>query len=139
MTGSKHFGLAVAAVAAALALTGARQPSALSQTQSGLWEISGVPGSRMPIRQCVADVASLAQFEHRGKACSPKIIKDGMSSTLIEYSCGAAGFGRSQVDVITPRSLRIDTQGISNQLPFGYVLQARRVGDCPIRTTFSRH
>jgi len=32
--------------------------------------------------------------------------------------------------LITPRSLRIDTQGISDNLPFHYQLYARRVSDC---------
>lgn len=114
-----------------LTLAAATQPSPIAQTQRGLWEISGAPGAKAPLRQCVANVAALAEFEHRGKACSPKVISTTASSIVVEYRCGAAGFGRSQVDVITPRSLRIDTQGISNQLPFSYVLQARRVGDCP--------
>jgi len=39
---------------------------------------------------------------------------------------------------VTPRSLRLDTQGISDGLPFHYVAQARRVGDCPAQTA-SRH
>jgi hypothetical protein len=125
------FSVAAGAAGAVLALTGAQQPSALAKTQAGLWEISGAPGARAPIRQCIANVASLAEFEHRGKPCKLRITTDGPSSTVFDYSCGAAGFGRSQVDVITPRSLRIDTQGISNQLPFSYVIQARRVGDCP--------
>jgi hypothetical protein len=115
----------------ALALAAVAQPSVFTQAQPGLWEISGVPNSKAPIRQCVPDVAKLAEFEHRGKNCSAKVISSNASSTLVEYSCGGAGFGRSQVDAITPRSLRIDTQGISNQLPFNYVLQVRRIGDCP--------
>lgn len=114
-----------------LTLAAAAQPSALAQSQAGLWEISGVPGTKTPLRQCVADIASLARFEHRGKNCSPKVISSHPDSIVIEYSCGTAGFGRSQVDVITPRSLRIDTQGISAGLPFSYVLQARRIDDCP--------
>jgi hypothetical protein len=122
--------LAAGAAGAALALTGAQQPSALAHTQAGLWEITGAPGARATIRQCVANVATLAEFEHRGKPCKLRVTTEGSSSAVFDYSCGPAGFGRSQVDVITPRSLRIDTQGISNQLPFNYVIQARRVGDC---------
>jgi hypothetical protein len=128
-----------AALGAALALMGAQQLSALAQAQPGLWEISGLPGAKAPLKQCVAEVAALAQFEHRGKGCTPKVISSSGGSAVIDYSCGAAGFGRSKVDLITPRSLRIETQGISEQLPFNYVLQARRVGDCPARTTASRH
>jgi hypothetical protein len=133
------FLLAAGAAAAALALMGAQQPAALAQTQPGLWEITGAPGASAPIRQCVANVASLAQFEHRGKPCKLRVTTDRPSSALFDYSCGAAGFGRSQVDVITPRSLRIDTQGISDQLPFNYVIQARRIGDCPARPQPQTH
>ena len=115
----------------AIALAAVAQPTVFAQAQTGMWEISGVPGARAPLKQCVANVAALAEFEHRGKSCSMKVISNSASSTVVEYHCGVAGFGRSQVDAITPRSLRIDTQGISNQLPFSYVLQARRIGDCP--------
>jgi len=114
-------------------LTAAQQAMPIGNAQAGLWEISGLPGSKVPVRQCVSNLTALAEFEHRGKACTAKIIHKTATSVVLQYSCGAAGFGRSQVDVLTPRSLRIDTQGISNQLPFGYILQARRVDDCPAR------
>ena len=86
------------------------------------------------MRLCVADVPSLARFEHRGKACTARVLKRAGSLTAFEYSCGAAGFGSSNVEALTPRSLRISTQGISSGLPFNYVLQARRVADCPKST-----
>ena len=129
--------LALCLIAAVLTL-GAAQPLPLGQAQAGLWEISGAPGAKAPLRQCVSNVAALAEFEHRGKVCSPKVISSSANSMVIQYSCGNAGFGRSQVDVITPRSLRIDTQGISGGLPFSYVLQARRIDDCPSHTAL-RH
>jgi hypothetical protein len=135
MDGLKLF----AVIAGALALMGTQQVSSLAQSQAGLWEIAGLPGAKSPLRQCVADVASLAVFEHRGKGCKPRVTSSHGNSTIIEYSCGGAGFGRSQVDVLTPRSLRIETQGISDQLPFRYVLQARRVGDCPGSDNAPRH
>jgi len=58
---------------------------------------------------------------------------------VIHYSCPGNEFGRSTMTVITPRSLRIETQGISDNLPFAYVLQARRVGECTAGQTASRH
>jgi hypothetical protein len=129
-----------AAVAAtALALMAAQRPAALAPLAPGLWEFSGLPGAKSPLRQCVADVSSFAQFEHRKLSCSRNLITDHPASAVVEYSCGGAGFGHSKLDVITPRSLRIETQGVSNNLPFSYVLQARRVGDCPANTTASRH
>jgi hypothetical protein len=76
----------------------------------------------------------LARFEHRAKSCSAKVLKDAGGAAQIDYSCGPAGFGHSEVTVLTPRSLRISTQGISEGLPFNYVLQAHRIADCPVAT-----
>ena len=129
----------ILACCAAPFLLAAGQPAALSQSQPGLWEISGAPGTNAPIRQCVTDIIALARFEHRAKACNAKILKDRGTMTAIDYSCGGSGFGHSEIDVITPRSLRISTQGISDGLPFNYVLQARRVDDCPKATLFLHH
>jgi hypothetical protein len=125
--------------AIALALGAASTPTALSQAAPGLWELSGVPGAKAPARECLMDVAALAQVEHRGKGCSRQLIRQTASGALFEYSCGGGDFGRSELNVITPRSLRVDTQGISGGLPFHYVLQARRIGDCAGRQTAQRH
>jgi hypothetical protein len=81
----------------------------------------------------------LAQYEHRGHRCSSTVLSDHGNSTVIQYDCGGAGFGRTQIDVLTPRSLRISTQGISDSLPFNYVLQAHRMGDCERSASSSRH
>ena len=117
----------------------AAQPSALAKVSGGLWEISGAPGLRKPVQQCVADVLALAQFEHRARTCTRNVITDGKRSTRITYDCGPAGFGQTEVEVITPRSLRISTQGISDQLPFNYVLQAHRVCECEKSASSQRH
>lgn len=117
----------------------AAPPRALSQVSGGLWEIIGAPGSKAALRECIADVLSLAQFEHRTRSCSRDIVTDKDASTVVSYSCGGSDFGESQIDVITPRSLRISTQGISGQLPFNYVLQARRLGDCTNAAQDTRH
>ena len=124
-----------AAGAAIIALSAAQPPSALGQVQGGLWEISGAQAGS-PLRQCVADAVMLARFEHRSNNCSAKTVRDSGNLVEIDYSCGGAGFGHSQMTVLTPRSLRIETQGISGGLPFNYVLQARRIADC---STASRH
>lgn len=139
MTRAKILAAVVAGSVASLGLAATQQPGGLSQAMGGLWEVSGVPGARAPVRQCFGSVAVLAQFEHRTKICSRKVIREDATSTIIDYSCGGAGFGRTQVDVLTPRSLRVETQGISDDLPFNYVLQARRVGDCPSSQSASRH
>ncbi len=128
------------ALAIAIVLTGpsaGNEPNALSSVTAGLWEISGTPGSQHPIRQCIAEMLMLAQFEHRTRICTRSIVSDHANRTVVNYSCGPSDFGQSQIDVITPRSLRISTQGISDLLPFNYVLQARRIGDCT--ASINRH
>src|SRR4029078_6752145 len=100
------------------------KPLARARVAPGLWEVSGVPGAKAPIRQCVADLLALAQFEHRSENCSRPVIRDVGNSATVEYTCPGGGFGRTEVGVVTPRSLRLDTQGISDGLPFHYVAQA---------------
>jgi hypothetical protein len=130
----------VAAIAVAgVTLTAAQQPSALADSKAGLWEIEGIPGSTAPARSCFGDVLQLARLEHRGKTCTMKLLDDRRGSAVLEYSCGPAGFGRSEISVITPRSLRIATQGISRSLPFNYVLHAHRVGECAASVAPIRH
>ncbi len=136
MKGLGRLSLLVAAVAV---LGAAQRPAALAVTSGGLWEIAGAPEARAPVRMCVADTAVLAQFEHRGKACTRLVISDTPTAAVIHYTCPGGGFGRSKLTLVTPRSLRIETQGISNDLPFYYVLQARRVGECGPRQSASRH
>lgn len=121
----------MAAVAgAALALVGAKGPTALAEVKPGMWDLGGLPSSSGPARVCVADVQLLTRYEHRAKACTARTISDNGRSTVIEYSCGGSDFGRTKVDVITPRNLKINTQGISDALPFNYTLNAHRLGDC---------
>lgn len=117
--------------AAALVLLGAAvRPSALDKTSPGLWELSGMPNAGTAFRQCVADTAALARVEHRGNSCTQVVIKDHPAWTEIHYTCTNGGFGRSKLTVLTPRSMRIETQGISANYPFNYTIQARRIGDC---------
>jgi len=132
-------GVILLAVAASAAVVGAAPPSALAKIAGGLWEITGTPGTKEPIRECVADVAKLAQFEHRASRCTQSVVSESENATLISYKCGSAGFGHSTIEVITPRSLKISTQGISDQLPFNYVLQARRVGECEKTPAITPH
>ena len=131
MNGIKALSIAAAGTAAILTVGAAAQrPAGLAPASGGLWEVRRGPGAKAPARMCVADPAVLAQFEHRGKPCTRIVISDSPPSTVIHYTCPAGGFGRSKMTLITPRSIRIETQGISGDLPFNYVIQARRVGEC---------
>ena len=122
--------VSIAGAASLVVLAAAARPSALDQTSPGLWELSGMPNAGTAYRQCVANTAALASVEHRGHNCTQVVIKDQPRWTEIHYTCTNGGFGRSKLTVLTPRSLRIETQGISANFPFNYTIQARRIGNC---------
>ena len=111
-------------------VAGASVPHALSPAMGGMWEVSRSATGRDPTRICVASPDMLAQFEHRQQRCTRKVVSDHGAETLISYNCPSGGFGQSKLTLITPRTLRIETQGISDNLPFHYQLHARRIGDC---------
>lgn len=120
------FGAGTLAGVAALAAP----PAALRGVASGMWEVSRSADGSGAVRQCVADPSGLAQWEHRGSACTRVILSDKGTEAVIHYTCPAGDFGRSRLKVITPRTLRIETQGIHSGEPFFYNLHARRVGNC---------
>ena len=105
-------------------------PRALAPALGGMWEVSRSATGHNPTRICVATPDLLAQFEHRQQRCERTIVSDGGSEAVISYNCPGGGFGQSKMTLITPRTLRIDTQGISDNLPFHYQLHARRIGSC---------
>ena len=98
--------------------------------KAGLWEISHSATGAAAQKICLADPMILTQWEHRGESCTRVIISEQGAAAKIQYTCAGGGFGQSQIVLLTPRSLRIDTQGISNGTPFAYALHARRVGNC---------
>ena len=121
--------LRLVSVFSGIALAAAVSPSALSNAQGGLWEVAR--NGSAPVRLCLANPVALAQFEHRGANCSRTVIRDGDTTATIHYTCAGGNFGQSDLTLVTPRSLRVTTQGISANAPFKYTFQARRVGDCP--------
>lgn len=128
--GARLILLGTAGAVLPLVLAAAGGPSVLSQITPGLWEISGSRGAPAT-RLCVAQPPLLAQVEHRSAKCSRTILRNDSASAVIEYSCPGAGFGHSKIRVITPRSVRVETQGIADYAPFAYTVDARRVGNCP--------
>jgi hypothetical protein len=133
MRSSVRIGLVATVTMSASLLVAATVPRALAPASGGLWEVSQSATGHDPTKVCVPSPEVLAQFEHRQGRCTRKVVRDSGSMAEIHYTCADGGFGRSDVKLITPRSLTIDTQGISGGLPFHYKLYARRTGDCKAR------
>lgn len=130
------FRVVMAAVAAcsALALIGAVravQPGGIAAAQPGLWDVSHSATGAKPVRVCLADPASLVQWEDRGAACKRDLLTEQANVVTFDYRCTGGAFGRAEVTLLTPRSLKVHTQGISGGLPFDGTLYARRAGNCP--------
>ncbi len=98
----------------------------------GVWEIAKTAASRGQ-RVCLPDPSLLMQWEHRARHCTRTIVTSSPYRAELQYSCSGGGFGTSRVQVLTPRSIKIHSQGIADGLPFALILHARRVGDCPAR------
>jgi hypothetical protein len=133
MNNNLRIGLIGLSILPAAILVAAAQPRALAPATGGLWEVSQSATGHNPTRVCVPSPEVLAQYEHRQARCTRVVISDKGTETVIHYTCADGGFGQSKVTLLTPRSLRIDTQGISGNLPFHYQLHARRVGECAAR------
>lgn len=113
------------------ALVAASLPSALHG--QGLWEVGKSPSGTGSERRCLLDPAILAQWEHQNDQCTRVVVSTGTSNSEVHYTCTNGGFGTSHIRLLTPRSVRIQTQGIAKGFPFGYTLHARRIGNCPSR------
>lgn len=129
---NRRFLVSLAAMLAAPIVLAAAQalPRALASAEPGLWEYRHLEGDSAPQRRCIRDMTALAQVEHAGRQCTRVTIADEARATTIHYTCTGGGFGRSTLEQVTPRSYTIDTQGISDGLPFHHKLNARRVGNC---------
>lgn len=119
-------GLAVAATA----LVAASVPRALAPAAGGLWEVGRSAHDKAAERRCIANPGLLARWEHLRQKCDTTIVADKGTKAVIEYQCADGGFGHAELTLLTPRTIRVQTQGISGGAPFSYTLHARRIGGC---------
>ena len=117
-------------IAVAAVLVAAGLPQALAGAAGGLWEVGRSADGKDAEKMCLPDPTVLAQWEHRGARCTRVVISDQGTRARFHYTCVSGGFGDSEMTMITPRTLRVMTQGISDNNPFAYTLHARRVGEC---------
>lgn len=132
-------GLRTLAVAAAM-MTGswagaAQRPSlaVLRPLQPGQWELHerGEGSEDGQTRKlCITDLRQLLQVRHGRTLCRSFVVSDAPTMATITYDCAAAGNGRTDLRVETPRLVQINSQGIADGAPFAFAMEARRIGDC---------
>lgn len=122
--------LAISTLAATDLPMATDQPLGLAGARPGVWDVSRSATGAHAERVCLADPTYLAQWEHRGQACTRVMLGEHANAATFEYRCVGGGFGHSEMTLLTPRTLRVEMQGISGGMPFDYVIHARRVGGC---------
>jgi hypothetical protein len=120
--------LALAAIA--LALIAASLPGALQRVAGGAWAVSRSARGTDSVAVCVSNPAILTQWEHRGRICRSTTLLQTPGEAIVDYTCAGGEFGRTRLTMITPRTVRLETQGIHLGEPFGYIYHARRLGSC---------
>lgn len=129
---ARILGMAFAGLACLIggaALAQGVQLAMLDRLTPGMWEIRMRDSARAE-RICLDDGRRLIQLRHANLACRQFVVEDGSSSVTVHYTCLGQGSGRTHLRFETPRLVQIESTGVAAKLPFDFVAEARRTGDC---------
>ena len=107
------------------------QLAMLDRLEPGRWEMRLRGGGGAAESLCLQNGRQLIQLRHPQNICERYIADDGVNEVTVQYACHGKGYGRTHIRRESSRLVQIDSQGIANSLPFDFVAEARRVGDCP--------
>lgn len=102
----------------------------LDQLERGSWELHFRDEAGAVQRICLKDARRLIQLRHPTANCERLVVEDDAQLVTVQYTCRGMGYGRTRIRRETSRLVQIDSQGIADGLPFAFVAEARRVGDC---------
>lgn len=118
------FALAVPAVAQAPTL------AMLGQIEPGRWELRMRAPESGVRHVCVQDGRELIQLRHPWPNCQKVVVRDTTLEVAVQYTCKGHGYGLTRIRRETARLVQVDSQGIVDGLPFAFVAEGRRIGDC---------
>lgn len=101
----------------------------LDKLDRGEWVVRFRDGSDSK-RLCLKSGRELIQLRHMQPGCSRYVVEDGASQVTVQYNCKGNGYGRTSIRRESGTLAQLDSQGISNGLPFQFTAEARRVGAC---------
>lgn len=124
------------AVAMLIAMTpavGAPPGPLLKGLEPGEWELRErvAEGERGELRRlCLTDLRQLIQIRHARHICKRLTVDEAADRLSVSYDCGAAGGGRTDLRIETPRLAQLRSQGVAEGAPFSFAMEGRRLGAC---------
>lgn len=119
---------------ACVALPALGQPAVkgiLGEFTPGFWELRSREKQGKISRLCVKDPQQLIQLRHPNDSCRKVVVDEKADEATVQYTCPKRGYGRTHIRKETNTLLQIDGQGIASGQPFSFVVEGRRIGDCP--------
>lgn len=98
--------------------------------EAGEWELRERGPDGAVRKLCISNLSQLLQSGHAGSGCKSFTVSETARRLVVTYECGAAGNGRTDLRIETPRLIQIQSQGIVNGAPFDFALEGRWVGAC---------
>ena len=111
------------------AFTQGPQIPLLDRLEAGQWEVRGIEDALIA-SICLGDAHLLVQPRHGSANCSRNLVSSDQDSATVRYTCPGSGFGQTTIRLETPRLAQIDSQGLSQGVPFALRGEARRIGPC---------
>lgn len=101
----------------------------LDGLSKGEWTVRARDGSE-PRKLCLRNGDELIQLLHDERNCSRFIVEDRSDSVTVQYTCRGNGYGRTSIRRETDALVQLESQGISDGLPFDLRAEARLTGTC---------
>lgn len=125
--------VAVSATCGASAWAQGHDLSLLESLDRGLWQLRAIGGgvsSAAIDRLCVGDVTRLTQIQHGDTHCNHYVVRSTPTTIVVSYSCRGQGQGLTTIRKESGKLIHIQSQGIRNNSPFSFSVEARRAGTC---------
>ncbi|MGB5078234.1 MAG: hypothetical protein WBO17_12210 [Sphingorhabdus sp.] len=117
----------------ALAFAQGGDLSLLETLDRGLWQLRTIGGgvSTAPVSQlCIGNPTQFTQIQHGDTQCTHYVVRSLPNSVTISYSCKGQGQGLTTIRKESSKLIQIQSQGIRNNSPFSFTVEARRSAAC---------
>lgn len=101
----------------------------LDRIEGGWWELRNRENAAVE-RLCMRDGRRLIQLRHPQQQCERFVVADEPNDVTVQYTCRGRGYGRTHIRRESEGSVRIEAQGIAEGLPFNFVAEGKRIGEC---------